>query len=553
MLPNPSRSTHYYILLFYITIISFILFLYFRYPSTSPSPSRDRHISIFSPTIQERELSEDQDTDYEEEETVDSEIKRITQDPSNTPPIFGSTKRRSTSPNSRRKNKTLPAPPNNHKIDRNLVPLSPSPNKKRPILPIPVNVEEDFRGSPMSVGSSDLSSNEGSVTSLDRDPLSPTISVTSNISSSQPSTPVIKVSNGRRSTTGSMIGPIFSGEEKWDGDDDDDIFEKSMPPIRSRVATVGAHGMMKRRPRAKTEKKARPLRRRNSYPRRGNKAGIWDINYLSPDMEMKIQQMIQLALGTKYGGLERATKAAVTIQRAYRKHKIDKHFQRLRQLQQDTMQRRRTMSVHFPRGRRPSMLSRKSRAVNKTVTSVDPMTQVRTMYHNITKSRLSPSVSRREILKTSSSSLTTSTQQPLLVQEHVSVQHDMPLEGPPLHQLYKQVSLDHLPNQLSMIDEFEDDSDSQKLFSTEVLDTQLPRPHSIFSGISSSTIQKMFASSHPIIIHKKESASTLRRKTNVGASIFNRLVMCSPLIFRFTLLCPYLILLVMPSTEVSYV
>ena len=47
---------------------------------------------------------------------------------------------------------------------------------------------------------------------------------------------------------------------------------------------------------------------------------------LSPDMEAKIYEKIRTSLGEKYGSLERATQAAVIIQKAYRGYNMKKRF-----------------------------------------------------------------------------------------------------------------------------------------------------------------------------------------------------------------------------------
>ena len=54
------------------------------------------------------------------------------------------------------------------------------------------------------------------------------------------------------------------------------------------------------------------------------------ITVLSPDMEAKIHEKICRSLGAKYGSLERATEAAVTIQKTYRGYKLRRHFEEIR-------------------------------------------------------------------------------------------------------------------------------------------------------------------------------------------------------------------------------
>ena len=54
------------------------------------------------------------------------------------------------------------------------------------------------------------------------------------------------------------------------------------------------------------------------------------LTVLSPDMEAKIYERICRSLGEKYGSLEEANRAAVTIQKAYRGYKLRRHFEEIR-------------------------------------------------------------------------------------------------------------------------------------------------------------------------------------------------------------------------------
>lgn len=386
----------------------------------------------------------------------------------------------------------------------------------------------------MSVTSSDFSSTEESSVDLDTS-ISPTPDSPTSVIASLPDTPKMKNLKGRRAL--SNAASIVRKETKEDLNEDvDSPFTTSLPAFRSRIATFGGQGfkMINRNKAARvhptesaatnetqpqanggTGKTAVKLQRRNSYPLSGQQSRIYDVDLLSPDMEMKMQQIIFIALTNKYGGKEKATKAATIIQTAYRKHKNVQHFKELRKRQQSTMQRRRTMSIKFPGGRRPSMISRKNRTTVNA--SIDKMTHVKTVYKNITQPKLSPNISRRELHATLSP---VTSKSPLCIQETASVETEDKLEGAPVT-LGKE-----LPSQLSMIDEVEVDvemSDLEKTYS-EKRDNNAPS-QSIFSGLSSSTIQKMFSANHPIIIQQKESASTFRKKTIVGANIFNRYVL----------------------------
>lgn len=363
----------------------------------------------------------------------------------------------------------------------------------------------------MSVSSSDQSGTEDS--SFDSDipvsfsPDPPAVNVISTL----PDTPKVKILNGRRTTS------FAAGNITKDNALDEDIDSKDdLPsqPFRKRVQTFGGHGLRKNRtqtpsatnasgkqPVNRVESISTRLQRRNSFPRRGKSNAYYDMNLLSPDMELKIQQMIQLALARKYGGKEKSTRAAIVIQTAYRKYKNVQHFKKLREIQQTTMQRRRTMSVKYPGGRRPSMIKRKQNKSLHDPSSVDKMAHVKTMYRNLTQTKLSPNISRRELLAASGAS-------PIAVHEtkHVEITEQQDMTPP--------------PNQLSMIDEM--DSDEERSLEPEQPVDDKPRSHSVFSGLSSTAIQKMFSSKHPVIVKQRQSAKTFTKKMVIGANIFNR-------------------------------
>ncbi len=454
---------------------------------------------------------------------------QVTATPPGTPPILGSAFRRKKTPGIAR----LPSDDSiNSLVRESSYVKDPSPSISSTTS---TNKEEDDdKEDNMSITSSDISSTDESSVDLDSTTnihVSPTPDSPTSVISTLPDTPKIKDLKGRRSKSSassiarSTFKPALLQE---DTEDVDSVFLKSAPAFRSRVATFGGQGFkMKNRPKLvasntiDTENKpVAKLQRRHTYPFRGQHSSKYDMNFLSPDMEMKIHQMTQIALARKYGGNEKATKAAIVIQTAYRRYKNVQHFKQLRQLQRNTMQRRRTMSIKFPNGRRPSMIGRKSKTI---VNSVDKMAHVKTIYRNITQPRLSPNVSRRELLTMSPLAAPITTSSPLLVQEKVSVSElEDSLECIPIELGKERL----IPNQLSMIDEMEGDNNDPEISELEKTYSERdnhPRSHSIFSGISSSTIQKMFSADHPIIIQQRESASTLRKKTIVGANIFNRL------------------------------
>ena len=112
--------------------------------------------------------------------------------------------------------------------------------------------------------------------------------------------------------------------------------------IRSRTATISAlrpgserkHiGVGRMKPRDARKDALRILERRNSliHLRRGQRIILKELELISPDVEARIREKICKAIGAKYGGLGKATKAAIAIQRAYRQYKLKKRFEEIRQ------------------------------------------------------------------------------------------------------------------------------------------------------------------------------------------------------------------------------
>ena len=180
--------------------------------------------------------------------------------------------------------------------------------------------------------------------------------------------------------------------------------------IRSRTMTISAlQGRSGRRPElgrgrrkdVKTEA-ARILKRRNSLThfRRGQRIILKELELISPDVEAKIREKICKAIGNKFGGLQRATQAAITIQRAYRQYKLKKRFDEIRK--EASQMRRRAISMSNTR-RRPSILRRQRneryrREMSITSTN-DPLLRAKQAALNVTRERSSHTSSRLHLLQ----------------------------------------------------------------------------------------------------------------------------------------------------------
>jgi hypothetical protein len=267
-------------------------------------------------------------------------------------------------------------------------------------------------GSNMSINScqSDASSTSSSI-DQERSSggfLSPTLSgysISSSVCSTTPDIPhdhcpIISTNTTTSSTRPFMADILPNSKDDNDDDEDEDLFSS---PMRMRLATVSTTVARRQAKQSMvnplTKKSSLSnLKRQNSFPSRGKKGFDYEASYLSPDMEMKIQQMFQQVLVDKYGSLETLTKAAVTIQNAYRTHKINSHFKKLRSMQQDSLRERRlTMSVRYTKS--PSIMASIKPDQSLKLASNYKMNEIHDKFRDITETRASPSLARREIRK----------------------------------------------------------------------------------------------------------------------------------------------------------
>ena len=333
------------------------------------------------------------------------------------------------------------------------------------------------------------SSNEGSTTSIDTEAdsrihsgiVSPSFSITSSIGSTA-ETPLSPLATTEFNIASIKQGTLQKQHGFLEYPEEDDV---DLPIRRPRVVTVGAAQFLaNKQGKGSTNHplKVPPetLHRRNSFHKRGHSLDISDQTYLSPDMEMKIQQMILQALGKKYGGLERANKAATVIQRAYRRYKINAQFRLIRNMQQST-RRERKMTMTGRHKRAPSILRK-----NKLTSSSNKMDEVRNKYITITQTGMSPSISRRELRgeKSKSSDQT----QFLEIKQH----------------------------SVSLLDVTGDeDGDLQSGGMHKSFSAEIGRSPSVFSGLSLEEVSKQELS-------RQQSSSAILRKRNIGTNIFNR-------------------------------
>ena len=101
-----------------------------------------------------------------------------------------------------------------------------------------------------------------------------------------------------------------------------------------------------------------------------------ELELISPDFESKIRDRIRHAVSEKYGGLEKATQAAIKIQHCWRQFKLRSRFQKIKQQNKSQLQiqmRKRAQSMRDPR-RRPSIMRKKNKAYTreKSLANISP-------------------------------------------------------------------------------------------------------------------------------------------------------------------------------------
>ena len=219
------------------------------------------------------------------------------------------------------------------------------------------------------------------------------------------------VKNKDQSISQDSYSLVTVDEEEGEEDDELGDMRDLKSSIRSRTMTISAlqagsgrkHVELGRRRRkdAKTEA-ARILKRRNSLThfRRGQRIILKELELISPDVEAKIREKICKAIGNKFGGLQRATQAAITIQRAYRQYKLKKRFDEIRK--EASQMRRRAISM-INTHRRPSMLRRQRnqryhREMSITSTN-DPLLRTKQAALNVTRERSSHTSSRLHLVQ----------------------------------------------------------------------------------------------------------------------------------------------------------
>ncbi len=326
--------------------------------------------------------------------------------------------------------------------------------------------------------------------------------------------------------------------------------KSSVGSIRERTNTISAIGKHVELG-GRTSRKARKLRKGTAKVRRQNSlnnlrreqsAFLRDLELISPDMEAKIREKICSAIGAKYGGLRRATRAATTIQRAYREYKLRKRFEEIRREKREM-----TMSLNYTT-RRPSMIRKRQPGYRREfsvpeVRSADPYTRIKQTTKKLGQERPSHMTSRLHLIKQKRNELAES---PRPTKDHkrwsTSPEKELEVEKVPeivtevCTVLVEEDELRATPDLVTIegvcLDESSTDPDHKDLptsFSSDEL-LSVSRPVSIFPMQSSASLQECTpgegkgreGGEWKKSRKRALSTSTVRKKTNIGVSHFNR-------------------------------
>ena len=185
---------------------------------------------------------------------------------------------------------------------------------------------------------------------------------------------------------------VVDGEEEEEDVLGDLIKMDPKQRIRSRTKTLSSSSGVSRRTavelgrntRSKKEIQERQLKLKRHHSltdlRLIGKEFSKELELISPDFESKIRERICQAISEKYGGMEKATQAAVKIQQSWRQYKLRSRFQKIKQQNKSQLQlqlRKRAQSMRDPK-RRPSIMRKRNKVYHResSTTAMSPMSPV---------------------------------------------------------------------------------------------------------------------------------------------------------------------------------
>ena len=197
----------------------------------------------------------------------------------------------------------------------------------------------------------------------------------------------------------------YSNSQDRSGEAEDiDSKNDDFGTMRSRVSTVSSsHGRYKeigRKNSRQLKQEAAKLSERAQNFRHGGRK-FQALELFSPDMELRIREKIYSAIGKKYGGLPRASRAAVVIQTAYRQYKLKKRYDEIRK--EASHMRKRAQSLKNPR--RNTSIIRKKRPqmrYQRQLTELavnDPLLKAKLLSQELGKESVPHTSARRHLVE----------------------------------------------------------------------------------------------------------------------------------------------------------
>ena len=194
------------------------------------------------------------------------------------------------------------------------------------------------------------------------------------------------------------------GEEEEEGQGKKTVDHLEMR--RSRTCTIssssgGSYKKEYKRKNSKQLKEAAARLERSANFISGGRKFQGRLELFSPDMELRIRDKICSEIGKKYGGLLRASKAAVAIQSAYRQYKLRQRYDKIRK--EANQVRKRAQSMKDSR-RKPSMIRRNrppryNRYISALAPSTDPLLKTKLLSQDIGREGMSHMSSRRQLVE----------------------------------------------------------------------------------------------------------------------------------------------------------
>ena len=334
-------------------------------------------------------------------------------------------------------------------------------------------------------------------------------------------------------------------EEEEDKIGDIPGVDSDLGTIRVRTVTISAGGKYKglgrKNPRQVKLEAERLLRRTSIDTRRGTWSGRRSLDLISPDVEARIHEKVCFHIGRRYGGLERATRAALIIQRAYQQYKMRRRFNEMRR-EASQMRKRAQTVAHGSRSRKMSIIGRprpRYHREHSTPSSFqDPLASVKERALKLRKERTGLLLGRADVDKqarrASSADIEEEAGQSLSTTNLLGGPLPPTSVSPPSPTEVK-VTISGVCEEESSTDEqpLRESTDAPPLptsFSSEQLlsGSRYDRPVSIFSVRSAISLQELREDEAGQQVRSPRQRSftkeTMRKTVNIGINLFNRWV-----------------------------